>query len=490
MADPEVLGAMGKGEMKRQEVINELLLTEHTHVQMLRALLQLFYQPMLRMGFFQQAELDTIFPSLEDLLDVHSVFLESLKKRREENGFIIKHIGDLLLQRFDGAEGRWFQKLSARFCSRQSFALEQLKAKQRKDPRFCHFVADAEAQPRCRRLQLKDMIPIEMQRLTKYPLLLHSITACTDEAEDRSRVQQAAECCREILNHVNQEVRDMENLMKLKEYQRRLDLSNLKQSSDPLLCEYRNVDITKRTLLHEGGLSWRVSRDKAVEVQALLLDSVLLLLQRVEERLMLRPHSRGPAHQDGRRLLSPIIPLGSAIARQVATDPRAFYVISSWEQGAQIYELGAASVAERKAWCQALSRAAGSLRPPLTPQSRPKSNGGAEKDCSTDPHLKEAPLTDGPNPTERGELLRAAMGRVAAIRQLLPELVGPIEGDPDNPPKYGDGAGGSNEGSSPSISDRLESELHGLEETLGAMKVLEDDYWRLRDLLRRESSST
>ena len=30
-------------------------------------------------------------------------------------------------------------------------------------------------------------------------------------------------------------------------------------------------------------------------------------------------------------------------------DPRAFYVISSWEQGAQIYELGAASVAERKA---------------------------------------------------------------------------------------------------------------------------------------------
>ncbi|XP_015706696.1 rho guanine nucleotide exchange factor 1-like [Coturnix japonica] len=86
-----------------------------------------------------------------------------------------------------------------------------------------------------------------------------------------------------------------------------------------LLCEYRNVDITKRTLLHEGGLSWRVSRDKAVEVQALLLDSVLLLLQRVEERLMLRPHSRGPAHQDGRRLLSPIIPLGSAIARQVAT---------------------------------------------------------------------------------------------------------------------------------------------------------------------------
>lgn len=41
---------------------------------------------------------------------------------------------------FDGAEGSWFQKISSRFCSRQSFALEQLKAKQRKEPRFCAFV--------------------------------------------------------------------------------------------------------------------------------------------------------------------------------------------------------------------------------------------------------------------------------------------------------------------------------------------------------------
>ena len=57
-------------------------------------------------------------------------------------------------------------------------------------------------------------------------------------------------------------------------------------------------------------------------MQALLLDEVLLLLQRVEERLMLRPHSRGPAPPDGRRLLSPIVPLRSAMARQVATGGR------------------------------------------------------------------------------------------------------------------------------------------------------------------------
>uniref|UniRef100_A0A8B9UCH9 DH domain-containing protein n=1 Tax=Anas zonorhyncha TaxID=75864 RepID=A0A8B9UCH9_9AVES len=83
------------------------------------------------------------------------------------------------MSQFAGAEGRWFRKISARFCSRQPFALEQLKAKQRKDARFAQFVQEAESQARCRRLQLKDIIATEMQRLTKYPLLLQSITACT-----------------------------------------------------------------------------------------------------------------------------------------------------------------------------------------------------------------------------------------------------------------------------------------------------------------------
>lgn len=38
---------------------------------------------------------------------------------------------------------------------------------------------EAESKPQCRRLQLKDIIPTEMQRLTKYPLLLEHIAKNT-----------------------------------------------------------------------------------------------------------------------------------------------------------------------------------------------------------------------------------------------------------------------------------------------------------------------
>ncbi|XP_067419874.1 rho guanine nucleotide exchange factor 1 [Emydura macquarii macquarii] len=375
-APPDALLRLKKGEVKRQEVINELFLTEHAHVRMLRVLLELFYQPLLSEGFFLEAELTNIFPGLDDLLEAHTLFLENLKKLRDESDCIIAEIGDVLLARFEGPEGGWFQKISARFCSRQSFALEQLKAKQRKETRFSQFIQEAESRPRCRRLQLKDIIPIEMQRLTKYPLLLENIAKYTEEAEEQAKVQRAAECCRQILNHVNQEVRQMENLMKLKDYQKRLDLSSLKQSTDPLLSEFKNTDITKRNLVHEGPLTWRVSREKAVDVHVLLLDDILVLLQRQEERLVLRCHSRpaGPMPEP-RQVLSPIIKLSSAMTREVATDHKAFYVIFSWENGAQIYELVAQTASERKNWCALISETAGSLKLPGFNRQKPRRAG-------------------------------------------------------------------------------------------------------------------
>lgn len=55
-------------------------------------------------------------------------------------GVLPRFGGPPLCPQFEGTEGSWFQKISARFCSRQSFALEQLKAKQRKDTRFNQFI--------------------------------------------------------------------------------------------------------------------------------------------------------------------------------------------------------------------------------------------------------------------------------------------------------------------------------------------------------------
>ncbi|XP_008963080.1 rho guanine nucleotide exchange factor 1 isoform X15 [Pan paniscus] len=498
LVPPDTLHSLPKSQVKRQEVISELLVTEAAHVRMLRVLHDLFFQPMAECLFFPLEELQNIFPSLDELIEVHSLFLDSLVKRRQESGYLIEEIGDVLLARFDGAEGSWFQKISSRFCSRQSFALEQLKAKQRKDPRFCAFVQEAESRPRCRRLQLKDMIPTEMQRLTKYPLLLQSIGQNTEEPTEREKVELAAECCREILHHVNQAVRDMEDLLRLKDYQRRLDLSHLRQSSDPMLSEFKNLDITKKKLVHEGPLTWRVTKDKAVEVHVLLLDDLLLLLQRQDERLLLKSHSRTlTPTPDGKTMLRPVLRLTSAMTREVATDHKAFYVLFTWDQEAQIYELVAQTVSERKNWCALITETAGSLKVPA-PASRPKprpspsstrepllsssenGNGGRETspaDARTERILSD--LLPFCRPGPEGQLAATALRKVLSLKQLL------FPAEEDNgagPPRDGDGVPGGGPLSS-ARTQEIQENLLSLEETMKQLEELEEEFCRLRPLL-------
>ncbi|XP_005736229.1 rho guanine nucleotide exchange factor 1 isoform X1 [Pundamilia nyererei] len=362
LASPEALSKLTKKETKMQEVINELFTTEHAHVRMLSVLQVIFVRPLEREELLTSTELAAVFPNLDEITEMHSNFYESLKKQRLDNNFIVKSISTTVLNRFGGTEGEWFQKLTARFCSHQSWALDQIKTRQKRDPRFNIFIQEAESKPQCRRLQLKDIIPIEMQRLTKYPLLLENIAKNTEDLTEKAAIEKSAECCRKILNHVNEEVKVMENLLTLREYQRKLDTSGLKPSNE-LYSEYRNIDLTQKKMLYEGPLIWKVTKEKAVEVQCVLLADLLVLLQKQDDKMVVKCHSKSNiAAQDGKLMLSPIIKLDSVFLRDVATDRKAFYVIFTWESGAQIYELVAQSVGEVKIWTQVIKKAVDDLK--------------------------------------------------------------------------------------------------------------------------------
>ncbi|XP_029306954.1 rho guanine nucleotide exchange factor 1 [Cottoperca gobio] len=398
LAPHEALSSLSKKETKRQEVINELFATEHAHVRMLSVLQMIFSKPLEREELLTSNELSTIFPNLDEIIEMHFNFYENLKKLRLDNNFIVKSISTTVLSRFGGTEGEWFQKLTARFCSHQSWALDQIKIRQKKEPRFNSFILEAECKPQCRRLQLKDIIPIEMQRLTKYPLLLENIAKNTDDPTEKERIQQSAECCRKILNHVNEEVKVMENLLTLKDYQRRLDTSGLKPSNE-LYTEYKNIDLTQKKMLYEGAVTWRLTKEKAIEVQCVLLEDLLVLLQRQDDKMVLKCQSKSNiAVQEGKQMLSPIIKLDSVFLREVATDRKAFYVIFTWESGAQIYELVAQSLGEMKIWTGVIKTAVDDLKKSGAPMrlTLPHGSGGAPLSPST--------LTAPLSPTENGGL--------------------------------------------------------------------------------------
>ncbi|XP_060035882.1 rho guanine nucleotide exchange factor 12 [Erinaceus europaeus] len=384
----EVLMGLKPCEIKRQEVINELFYTERAHVRTLKVLDQVFYQRVSREGILSPSELRRIFSNLEDILQLHIGLNEQMKAVRKRNETsVIDQIGEDLLTWFSGPGEEKLKHAAATFCSNQPFALEMIKSRQKKDSRFQTFVQDAESNPLCRRLQLKDIIPTQMQRLTKYPLLLDNIAKYTEWPTEREKVKKAADHCRQILNYVNQAVKEAENKQRLEDYQRRLDTSNLKLSEYPNVEELRNLDLTKRKMIHEGPLVWKVNRDKTIDLYTLLLEDILVLLQKQDDRLVLRCHSKILASTaDSKHTFSPVIKLNTVLVRQVATDNKALFVISMSDNGAQIYELVAQTVSEKTVWQDLICQMAASVKEQSTkpiplPQSSP---------CEGD-HDEEAP---------------------------------------------------------------------------------------------------
>ncbi|XP_060767840.1 rho guanine nucleotide exchange factor 11 isoform X2 [Neoarius graeffei] len=353
--EPHILQSLSPREIDRQAVIYELFMTEVSHLRTLRVLDQVFFQKM--RNLLTSDELSCIFPNLPQVYELHASLCESMRKLRDSP--IVQGIGDIMLARFEDAAGEEFQEQVSHLCSQQSQALELIKNKQRKDPRFAHLIQECEASPHCRRLQLKDLLVSEMQRLTKYPLLLDNIIKHTEAGSpDLQPLMKAQVCCRGILQTVNEVVRETEDRQLLSQYQRRLDLSPLERQSNPVAAPFKNLDLTTKRMIHEGPLTWKVSKDKAIEVQALLLSDLLVLLQRgPDDRLILRCPSRslgGVGNTDHKTSFCPVVRLNSSLVRSNATDNKALYVVSTSER--QMYELVAGTSSERNIWKDLLEK--------------------------------------------------------------------------------------------------------------------------------------
>ncbi|NP_001347124.1 rho guanine nucleotide exchange factor 11 isoform 2 [Mus musculus] len=418
----DVVANLTQREIDRQEVINELFVTEASHLRTLRVLDLIFYQRMKKENLMPREELSRLFPNLPELIEIHNSWCEAMKKLREE-GPIIRDISDLMLARFDGPAREELQQVAAQFCSYQSVALELIRTKQRKESRFQLFMQEAESHPQCRRLQLRDLIISEMQRLTKYPLLLENIIKHTaGGTSEYEKLCRARDQCREILKFVNEAVKQTENRHRLEGYQKRLDATALERASNPLAAEFKSLDLTTRKMIHEGPLTWRISKDKTLDLQVLLLEDLVVLLQRQEEKLLLKCHSKtAVGSSDSKQTFSPVLKLNAVLIRSVATDKRAFFIICTSELGPpQIYELVALTSSDKNIWMELLEEAvqnatkhpgdAPVLNHPSPPGSQEPAYQGSTSsrvevnDSEVYPTEREPKKpSEGPGPEQRGQ---------------------------------------------------------------------------------------
>ncbi|XP_066280560.1 rho guanine nucleotide exchange factor 11-like isoform X6 [Branchiostoma lanceolatum] len=360
--DRSTLKSLSKKEIKRQEVINELFHTEKAHVRNLKVLDLIFHRRMLQDNILPGDVVKQVFPNMQEIIDMHSTLNQAMKAKKKADGHIVGQIGDLLLDRFDNESGEHFRHSAAVFCANQKAAVEMIRVRQKKDSKLQQFMAEAESNPLCRRLSLKDHLPQVMQRLTKYPLLLEKIANYTiGNPTEQKKINQAIECCKRSLEYVNQTVRDCENHQKLEEFSKKLDKSSLEKSSHPLLAEFKELDLPSKTLLHDGALTWRLGRTRLIDLHMLLMEDCLVLMQKEDDnRYVLKCQSTMlvSGKEDTKTTHSPIIKLNNLLTRNVATDNKAFFLVSTSQIGPQIYELVASTATERKTWFKHITEAA------------------------------------------------------------------------------------------------------------------------------------
>ncbi|XP_055531941.1 uncharacterized protein LOC129722502 isoform X2 [Wyeomyia smithii] len=357
----EILATLCSVEKKRQEVINEIYQTERNHVRTLRLLEGIFMRPLQESGALSLDLLQLLFPpSLRKLQELHTTFESNLKQRRIDHCNIIREIGDLLALMFDGQSGDDLKEHAAYFCARQQIALEALKERRKKDEHLQRLLIKAESHKACRRLQLKDLLPTVLQRLTKYPLLFDNLYNFTvrsqpDNEAEAQAIKKALDSSKRILDHVNQAVRTEEDNHKLITIQRKLDKSGLDKDAS---SEFKNIDLTIRKLIHDGPLTMK--KNSGVQLHGLLFEDMMVLLQKQDDKYLLKYHSSpglgGSESKITEGRFNPITKINLILVRQSAVDKNTFFLINT--NVSQMLELTAPSSSECKTWFKHISDAA------------------------------------------------------------------------------------------------------------------------------------
>jgi len=74
--------------------------------------------------------------------------------------------------------------------------------------------------------------------------------------------------------------------------------------------------MTKHRMVYDGDLTWRLSRTKTIVVHVVLFEDILVLLQPVDDKLVLRCHSRDDVPQKGTQV--PVLKLYDLMIRDNA----------------------------------------------------------------------------------------------------------------------------------------------------------------------------
>ncbi|XP_030633843.1 rho guanine nucleotide exchange factor 28 [Chanos chanos] len=343
--------------IKRQEIIYELMQTEFHHVQTLTVMAEVLRRGLMEVVQLEQDVVGQIFPCLDDLIAFHQNFLVTMETRQRAStdpgnrrNFLIRRIGDILVERFSGVYGAQMTEIYGDFCSRHPEALRVYKQQLQSNRKLQLFLRQQSSKSVIRRREIPEFLLLVTQRITKYPVLLERLLPYTEEGSMEQRELRAALAgLREVIAGVERRVGEYQRARRLQDIVNRLDNKSCTRLKSGEIFSKQDLQNTHRRLTHSAAVTCRTTSGRLRDVLALLLTDVLAFLQEKEQKFTFAALEQKPS----------VVPLRRLIVREVANQGTGLFLISSESSvGPEMYEIHTHTKEERSIWITLLRQAA------------------------------------------------------------------------------------------------------------------------------------
>ncbi|CAG8452421.1 10616_t:CDS:10, partial [Ambispora leptoticha] len=224
-------------EQKRQEIINEIVLTEKEYLSDLKLVHKNFGKTPVD-GIYVPIEIVRMFSNIADMIRLHEHLYMSLQTRQNLQHPVVQCISEVFLpfvERFD---------IYSAYLVNYTNATQQIDKMIQNQTAYGAFLKEREKLPDCRKLPLQAFLIAPVQRLAKYPLLFKGLLDVTpQDSSDYNNTCQLYKQMDSLIRKLEDEKRKEDTLDRLT----RLELT-MKGLSPFKLA------IPNRQLIHEGAL--------------------------------------------------------------------------------------------------------------------------------------------------------------------------------------------------------------------------------------------
>ena len=350
-----IISKLSHEDIKRQENIYEIILTESNHCQVLMVIQKIFVEGMYKHLYLTKETMDQLFPQIDVLIDLHFQFLEDLRNRQKQQEPVVETIADILHHQFSGANGERWREAYGSFCSGHSKAISVFKDLMKSDRRFQQFVRQCSENPLLKKKGVPECILFVTTRITKYPLLIerYSKSAIKDRPAEFELLRQAHNFVKDIVKDVNSLVATKEREQRLVEICSKLDPKSTLLHNGK---KYRKSDLSleDRKLMFEG-VALLHQRKGSLQVNVIVLSDYMFFLQENNGKFYF-------ASPEGK---SALIDVKTLIAKERSGSSKALNLLSTegFESDPEVYEVEISRPPTRDDWITGIREAVDAASP-------------------------------------------------------------------------------------------------------------------------------